>query len=72
MAREIKERLLQVLPPHTRLFVMYGAAEAAARLTYVEPERLAEKMGSIGKAIPGVTVRVLGPAGDELPGGGDR
>ncbi|QWV92492.1 acyl--CoA ligase [Geomonas oryzisoli] len=69
MAREIKERLLQVLPPHTRLFIMYGATEAAARLTYVEPERLPEKLGSIGRAIPGVTVRVLDPQGGELDEG---
>ena len=69
MAREIKERLMQVLPAHTKLFVMYGATEAAARLTYVEPERLAEKIGSIGRPIPGVTVRVLGPAGEELSEG---
>ncbi|GFO64851.1 acyl--CoA ligase [Geomonas paludis] len=69
MPREIKERLLQVLPPHTKLFIMYGATEAAARLTYVEPERLPEKLGSIGRAIPGVTVRVLDAQGEELPDG---
>lgn len=69
MPREIKERLLQVLPSHTRLFIMYGATEAAARLTYVEPERLTEKIGSIGRAIPGVTVRVLDARGEELPEG---
>ncbi|MBU5614624.1 class I adenylate-forming enzyme family protein [Geomonas azotofigens] len=69
MPREIKERLLQVLPPHTKLFIMYGATEAAARLTYVEPERLSEKLGSIGRAIPGVTVRVLGPRGEEMAEG---
>lgn len=69
MSREVKEKLLQVLPPHTRLYVMYGATEAAARLTYVEPERLAEKMDSIGRAIPGVAVRVLDENGRELPDG---
>ncbi|WP_224985068.1 class I adenylate-forming enzyme family protein [Geomonas agri] len=69
MPRDIKERLLQVLPPHTRLFIMYGATEAAARLTYVEPERLPEKLGSIGRAIPGVSVRVLDPYGEEVPDG---
>lgn len=69
MPREIKEKLLQVLPPHTRLFVMYGATEAAARLTYVEPHRLGEKLDSIGKPIPGVTVRILDEKGQELPCG---
>ena len=36
-----------------RFFVMYGQTEATARMTYVPPERLAEKFGSIGVAIPG-------------------
>jgi len=69
MSRQIKEKLLQALPSHTRLYVMYGATEAAARLTYVEPERLADKMDSIGRAIPGVRVRVLDDTGREVPPG---
>ena len=36
-----------------RFFVMYGQTEATARISYVVPERLAEKIGSIGIAIPG-------------------
>jgi long-chain acyl-CoA synthetase len=69
LSREIKEKLLEALPPQTRLFVMYGATEAAARLTYVDPDCLSEKMDSIGKPIPGVQVRVLDERGEELPAG---
>lgn len=36
-----------------RLFVMYGQTEACARISYVPPQRLADKIGSIGVAIPG-------------------
>lgn len=36
-----------------RFFVMYGQTEATARIAYVPPERLAEKLGTIGIAIPG-------------------
>jgi acyl-CoA synthetase (AMP-forming)/AMP-acid ligase II len=36
-----------------RFFVMYGQTEATARIAYVPPERLADKPGSIGIAIPG-------------------
>ena len=36
-----------------RFFVMYGQTEATARIAYVPPERLADKIGSIGIAIPG-------------------
>ena len=38
---------------------MYGATEAAARLTFVPPADLGRKRGSIGRAIPDVDVRVL-------------
>lgn len=36
-----------------RFFVMYGQTEATARISYVPPERLRDKIGSIGQAIPG-------------------
>jgi acyl-CoA synthetase (AMP-forming)/AMP-acid ligase II len=36
-----------------RLVVMYGQTEATARISYVPPERLAQKIGTIGIAIPG-------------------
>jgi long-chain acyl-CoA synthetase len=35
-----------------KFFVMYGQTEATARIAYVPPERLSEKVGSIGIAIP--------------------
>ena len=56
-----------MLPERTKIYIMYGATEASARLAYLEPERYEEKMGSIGKAIPGVTVRFLGADGHEVP-----
>lgn len=36
-----------------RFFVMYGQTEATARISYVPWERLFEKIGSVGVAIPG-------------------
>jgi len=51
------ERLRKALP-QVRLFVMYGQTEATARLSYLPPERLQDKLGSIGVAIPGVTLDV--------------
>ncbi len=36
-----------------RLFVMYGQTEAAPRMATLPPERLAEKLGSAGLALPG-------------------
>lgn len=36
-----------------RFFVMYGQTEATARIAWLPPERLADKIGAIGIAIPG-------------------
>jgi long-chain acyl-CoA synthetase len=52
-----------------RLFVMYGQTEATARLSYLPPERAAEKRGSIGVPIPGVTLSVVDDQGSELAPG---
>lgn len=52
-----------------RLFVMYGQTEATARLAYLPPELAEAKRGSAGRAIPGVTLRVVDEAGQPLPSG---
>ncbi len=55
--------------PHARFFVMYGQTEASARLSYLPPELLDSKIGSIGKGIPGVELSVLDEQGlPVLPG----
>ena len=69
MPRQIKEKLRRALPEHTDIYIMYGATEASARLTYLPPSRFAEKIESIGVAIPGVTMRVVDANGTELPVG---
>jgi long-chain acyl-CoA synthetase len=65
MAKQIKLDLRRVLPEHTKIIVMYGATEASARLTWLDPDYFIEKIDSIGKAIPGVTIKVLGADGQE-------
>jgi long-chain acyl-CoA synthetase len=69
MSRATKQELQKVLPPHTEIYVMYGATEAAGRLTYLNPASYSEKIDSIGKAIPGVNLRILGEDGNDLPPG---
>jgi long-chain acyl-CoA synthetase len=55
--------------PAAKLFVMYGQTEATARLSYLPPDKLQEKPGSVGKGIPGVELRVLNEKGEPvLPG----
>lgn len=45
--------------PQIQFFVMYGQTEATARLSILPPDKLREKMGSIGKGIPGVEFLVI-------------
>lgn len=52
--------------PRTKVFLMYGQTEATARLSYLVPEMVSRKPGSIGKAIPGVRLRVLDSRGAEI------
>ncbi|MDI3520193.1 MAG: long-chain acyl-CoA synthetase [Anaerophaga sp.] len=55
--------------PEVRFFVMYGQTEATARLSYLPPEKLPEKPGSIGKGIPGVILKVIDEKGNSvIPG----
>ncbi len=60
---------LKALAPHLDVFVMYGQTEASARLSYLEPDMLFNKPGSIGRGIPGVTLRVVTENGEEAPPG---
>ena len=56
--------------PQADFFVMYGATEASARLTYLPPALLSRKLGSVGRAIPDVEIRVIREDGTEAPPGG--
>jgi acyl-CoA synthetase (AMP-forming)/AMP-acid ligase II len=49
-----------------QLFVMYGQTEATARMSYVPPARLREKLGSIGIPVPGGCLSLNGLANDAV------
>lgn len=52
--------------PNKDFFVMYGQTEATARLSYLFPEMVKTKTSSIGKAIPGVELKVINEKGEEV------
>jgi len=62
--RELREAL-----PATQIFIMYGQTEATARLSSLPPELVDTKLGSIGKGIPGVKLRVVNESGREVAPG---
>ncbi len=68
MAPDLQQAVQKVFHP-AELFIMYGATEASARLSYLEPRDLPRKWGSIGKAIPNVELYVADEEGRELPQG---
>ena len=45
--------------PQVRYFLMYGQTEATARLSYLSPECLGRKLGSIGRGLPSTRLEVL-------------
>ncbi len=55
--------------PGAVVHIMYGQTEATARLSSLLPEWLNTKRGSIGKGIPGVQLRVMNEAGDDVQPG---
>ncbi len=65
MAPALQQRLREALPDRIDVVVMYGQTEASARLSWLPPDRLHEKYGSIGVGIPGVSLRVLRGDGSE-------
>jgi acyl-CoA synthetase (AMP-forming)/AMP-acid ligase II len=58
--------------PDKRFYVMYGQTEATARLSYLPPERLADKLGSVGRGLPSTRLAVLRADGSPVqPGSGE-
>jgi long-chain acyl-CoA synthetase len=68
MAPEVTRRLADAFPGK-EIWIMYGQTEAAPRVTYCPPEKLFDKLGSIGIPVPGVRVRIVDDRLNELPPG---
>jgi acyl-CoA synthetase (AMP-forming)/AMP-acid ligase II len=60
---------LREIAPNLLIYVMYGQTEGSARLSYLEPDLLQTKLGSIGKGIPRVTLRVVNEQGKDVSPG---
>ena len=59
---------LREIFPNALLYKMYGLTECK-RVSYLEPELVDTKPGSVGKAIPGTEIYLLSPEGAPVPPG---
>jgi len=66
MAPSVQKKVAKVFAP-AKLFIMYGATEAGPRLSYLDPDMLHLKWGSIGKAVSNVELFVADKSGNRLP-----
>jgi acyl-CoA synthetase (AMP-forming)/AMP-acid ligase II len=66
-AQRIIEMRAAVSKP--RFYVMYGQTEATARISCLDPEHLEGKMGSVGRPLDNLTVRIIDEDGEDLPAG---
>ncbi|WFC40772.1 AMP-binding protein [Pseudoxanthomonas sp. SE1] len=58
MAPAVADRVRAVLPD-ARLFLMYGQTEATSRISWLPPERLDDKRGSVGIPVQDTQWRIL-------------
>lgn len=68
MPRPQIEQLRSALP-NVRMFVMYGQTEATARLTYLPPEMLEAKLGSVGFPLRHIEIEIRSAEGQPVPVG---
>jgi long-chain acyl-CoA synthetase len=59
-------RAFQKAQPHIKVIQGYGLTETSPLITLVEPEKAEAKMGSIGRAVPAVEVKIVDENGEEL------
>lgn len=68
MAPDIIKRILDAFPDK-ELYIMYGQTEASPRVTWLPPEKVQSKIGSIGIEVNGLEVELLGEDGNKVPTG---
>ncbi|HTN71261.1 MAG TPA: class I adenylate-forming enzyme family protein [Methylomirabilota bacterium] len=62
-------RAFKAAQPHIQVIQGFGLTETSPLITLVEPDQAVAKMGSIGRAVPGVEVRIVDEHNNEVPAG---
>ncbi|HLN85908.1 MAG TPA: AMP-binding protein, partial [Candidatus Limnocylindrales bacterium] len=60
-------RAFQAAQPHIKVIQGFGLTEASPMITLVEPDKAEAKMGSIGRAVPRVEVKIVDENDQEVP-----
>ncbi len=68
MAPSVINRITDAFPDK-ELYIMYGQTEASPRITWLPPDKIQDKVGSIGVEVSGVEVKLMGEDGNEVPDG---
>ena len=68
MAPAVQKEVVKAFSP-AKVFIMYGATEAAPRLSWLDPDLLFSKWGSIGIPVDNVDLLIVDDEGNELPRG---
>ena len=63
------KKSLQKLFPHAGFFDLYGLTEASPGVTILKPDAFFQKIGSVGKPMALVGVKVMDAGGAEVPAG---
>ena len=68
MAPAVQKEVVKAFSP-AEVYIMYGATEAAPRLSWLDPKQLFSKWGSIGIPVDNVDLLIVNDNGTELPRG---
>jgi acyl-CoA synthetase (AMP-forming)/AMP-acid ligase II len=55
--------------PTAEFYVMYGQTEATSRISCLNPDRLDEKLGSVGRPLDNLALRIVDEEGRDVPVG---
>ncbi|RKX27299.1 MAG: AMP-dependent synthetase [Candidatus Zixiibacteriota bacterium] len=68
MAPKTIQQLMDAFP-EKEIWIMYGQTEASPRASYLPPDKLKDKLGSIGIAVPDVTLSIVNDSGAPVESG---
>ena len=62
-------RAFRAAQPHIKVIQGYGLTETSPMITLVEPDKAEAKMGSIGRAVPGIEIKIVDENGKAVADG---